>query len=137
MTVSASRRTRTAAPVAPAPAPAPAPKPTRKRVRRSAQSDLNAHLNAAADLKRQIDELELALQGHRDWLLAHLQSTKTTTATLGSFTAALRSRANWDYTPALAREMLRIKTEQKLEQATGKAVNNPTAYVALTFKAER
>lgn len=133
MTVSATRR----AVAAPAPAPAPAPKSTRKRIRRSPESDLNAHLNAAADLKRQIDALELALQGHRDWLLAHLQSTKTTTATLGSFTASLRTRANWDYSPALAREMLRLKADQKLEQATGKAVNKPTPYVALTFKAER
>jgi len=118
-------------------ASAPTPTTRRKRVRRSGADELNQHLSAAADLKRQIDELELQLQAHRAWLLDHLQATGDTAITLGNFTAALRTRANWDYTPALAREMLRIRNEQKLEQVRGKAINKPTAYVALTFKAER
>jgi hypothetical protein len=109
---------------------------TRKRVRRagSTPTELNRHLSAAADLQRQIQQLELELQGHRSWLLAHLQATGEKSATLGAFTASLRSRANWDYSPALAREMLRLKNEQKLEQVSGAATNSPTPYVALTFK---
>jgi hypothetical protein len=121
----ASRPTATAAPA------------RRKRVRRSGADELNTHLLAAADLKRQIDALELELQQHRSWLLAHLQTSGDTSVALGGFTAALRTRANWDYSPALAREMLRIKNEQKLEQMSGAATNKPTPYLALTFKAER
>lgn len=106
----------------------------RKRVRRSPESDLQQHLTAAADLQRQVQQLELELQEHRRWLLEHLQATGEKSVTHGGFVASLRSRANWDYSPTLAREMLRIKNEQKLEQVSGKATNNPTAYVALTFK---
>lgn len=109
---------------------------TRKRVRRSGADQLNEHLSEAADLKRQIDKLELELQTHRTWLLAHLQRSGDASVTLGNFTASVRSRANWDYSAKLSHEMLRIKQQQKFEQGTGAAVNTPTPYLSLTFKAQ-
>lgn len=116
---------------------ATAPATRRKRVRRAdaALEQLNTHLSAAADLQRQIQALELQLQQHRSWLLTHLQASGDKSVTLGSFTASLRSRSNWTYSVRLQNEMLRIKQEQALQQADGTAINNPTAYVALTFKA--
>lgn len=119
-----------------------APAPTvvrRKRVRRAGATpdELNSRLSAAADLQRQIQQLELQLQEHRAWLLAHLQASGDASVSLGAFTASLRSRANWSYSARLQNEMLRIKNEQQLEQRSGAAVNNPTAYVALTFKVAR
>lgn len=119
-----------------------APAPTtvrRKRVRRAGTTadELNTRLSAAAELQRQIQQLELQLQDHRAWLLAHLQASGDASVTLGTFTASLRSRANWSYSPRLQNEMLRIRNEQQLEQRSGTAVNSPTAYVALTFKVTR
>lgn len=109
----------------------------RKRVRRAGSPDeLNQQLQAAADLKRQIDALELQLQQHRAWLLTHLQRSGDSAVTLGDFTAALRSRASWEYSPRLHHEALRLKNEQQLEQRDGTAINTPTEYVALTFKAK-
>jgi hypothetical protein len=117
----------------------PATTTTRKRVRRAgaAPDELNRHLTAAADLQRQIQQLELALQEHRTWLLTHLQTTGDKSVTLGTFTASLRSRANWTYSARLTNEMLRLKQEQQHEQQDGKAINSPTPYVALTFKVAR
>lgn len=109
-----------------------------KRVRRSGTTqrpEVERRLAAAAELQATIQRLETELSAHRTWLLDHLTATNQRNVTLGNgFTAHLRVRHNFEYSPKLANEMLHIKAMQKLEQQDGIAVDRPTPYVALVFK---
>lgn len=111
---------------------------SRKRITRRVP-EIETRLAAAAALQAKIQELEAELKTHREFFLDHMNSTGETTLTLGSFNVYRRSRAKWSYSPALHNEMLRIQNMQKMEQMLDKhgnsiATNNPTVYVALTFK---
>lgn len=129
-TVSRSRATVAAAQAAPV--------ATRKRVRRAdAVDELTQRLQAAADIKRQVDALEIKLQEQREWFLKHLQRNGDSAVSLGDFTVSMRSRAKWEYSQRLHNELLQLQNEQKLEQRNGTALNTPTEYVSMTFKAPK
>lgn len=111
---------------------------TRKRIRRTGTvatiPEIERRMAAAADLQASIQRLETELLAHREWLLDYLRNSTERKATLGGFTASLRVRHNWEYSPRTAREMLALRNLQQHEQRAGIAVDTPTEYVALTFK---
>lgn len=93
--------------------------------------EVGRHLAAAQALVAQIKELEAELSTHRTWLLEHLERGNLHRIVCGDFVALRKMHHNWNYTPETVREMNKLRTTQKWEQAMGLAVDRPTVYLSL------
>ena len=116
-----------------APSTAAAPKLTRTRDY-TATGRIGKHLSRAQELKAEIDRLTAELSTEREFLLAHMESNGLKQLNCGDFQVQRRTRNNWDYSPFVKRELLRVDQLKKDDINDGKAINNPTVSVAFVIK---
>jgi hypothetical protein len=117
----------------------PRKRSTKPKVRRdrtyTASGVVGRHLQAAQALQLQIQTLSAELDGHRSWLLAHMNQHNLDQLELEQFSALRKTRHNWTYSPETERDALALRTTQKWEQSQGLATDNPTVYIALSTRA--
>ena len=103
----------------------------------TATGRVGQHMSRAQALKTEIDRLTAELSQERTWLLAHMESNALDQLNCGDFQVQRRLRHNWKYSPALEREMLRIKESQKWEISQGEALDRPTVSAAFVIREAR
>lgn len=91
-------------------------------------------MSRAQELKQQIDQLNSELSEERKWIFNHMESRGLDRMECGDFQVQRRVTHKWTYSPALEREMLKIKEEQKWEQSNGKAMDSAKASIAFVIK---
>ena len=106
----------------------------RREQQYSPRGEVGRHMNRAQALKHQIDELTTELDSERSWLLSHMESKALDRMECGDFQVQRRTYHKWTYSPALMREMLKIKSDQKWEQSEGKAMDSPTVGISFVIK---
>ena len=91
-------------------------------------------LARAAELQREIAELQAKLDPLRDDILAFLNERNLDNVDVEDFRAIRKVRHKWTYTASTEREMAALRNLQKWEQQQGEAVDHPTVYLQLSSK---
>ena len=107
---------------------------TRREQQYSSRGQVGRHMSRAQELKQQIDQLNSELSEERKWIFNHMESRGLDRMECGDFQVQRRVTHKWTYSPALEREMLKIKEEQKWEQSNGKAMDSAKASIAFVIK---
>jgi hypothetical protein len=100
----------------------------------SPRGEVGRHMSKAQGLKHQIDELTTELDSERSWLLNHMETKALDRIECGELQVQRRTYHKWTYSPALMREMLKIKNDQKWEQSHGEAMDSPTIGISFVIK---
>lgn len=108
---------------------------TIKRVKKySPRGEVGLHMSNAQALKHQIDALTTALDSERSWLLNHMETKALDRIECGDLQVQRRTYHKWTYSPALMREMQKIKNDQQWEQSHGEAMDSPTIGISFVIK---
>jgi len=100
----------------------------------SPRGEVGRHMSKAQGLKHQIDELTTELDSERSWLLNHMETKALDRIECGELQVQRPTYHKWTYSPALMREMLKIKNDQKWEQSHGEAMDSPTIGISFVIK---
>ena len=106
--------------------------PSRTKRTYKVRGFIGRKLSRAAELKRQIDELQAELDPLRDDILSFLNDRDLDNVDVEDFRALRKVRHKWTYTASTEREMAALRNLQKWEQQQGDAVDHPTVYLQLT-----
>lgn len=94
--------------------------------------DIGRDMVTAFRLYDEIKRLEAQLAPFRVQFLEHCQKNHLSHMEVGDRTITRKSRARWEYSPALHNELLQLQHQQKMEQRNGVAINNPTEFVSFS-----
>lgn len=89
-------------------------------------------LNQARSLQLEIKRLEEELAPIRAAILAHMSSRGLTNLEVPGFSAVLKTRHHWTYSPSTQDAAHALRTTQQWEQRRGIATDEPTVYIALS-----
>lgn len=89
-------------------------------------------LNNARALQLQIKQLEEELAPIRAEILVHMQSRGLTNLEVPGFSAVLKVRNHWTYSPSTQDAACALRNTQQWEQRRGIATNDSTVYIALS-----
>jgi hypothetical protein len=90
-------------------------------------------LTRARNLQLEIKRLEEELQPLRAKILSHMASRGLTNLEIPGFSAVLKTRHHWTYSPSTQDAAHALRTTQQWEQRRGIAVDSPTVYIALSI----
>lgn len=89
-------------------------------------------LNQAKALQLEIKRLEEELAPLRAQILTHMSSRGLTNLEIPGFSAVLKTRHHWTYSPSTQDAAQALRNTQQWEQRRGIAVDSPTVYIALS-----
>lgn len=109
-------------------------RPRRRQRTYKPTGEVGRRLAAIADLQKQLSELQIQLDVHREHLLHHMNTQKLDRIEFNGIVLSRRVRHNWTYSAATERDAMALRQAQKWEQTQGLAEDRPTVYVALSVQ---
>lgn len=91
---------------------------------------MGRRLSEAQSLQLEIQRLSKKLEAHRSVILEHMINQRLDKIEFGDLVITKKIRHNWQYSPATLNEMQKLRIDQRFEQTTGVAIDQPTIYVA-------